>query len=375
MGEKERFHSIDLMEFLGMLFVLIYHATLFPYNFMAGSGEGLYYFNYILRGLLSTCVPMFFFANGFLLFGAELDLKKHLLKMLRLVAVTVLGGAVILVPIMFMEHEILSPAGFFNALWTWRQGWINHLWFMGALVCVYVFFPLLKTAFDHSKRAFIWFTAVAAALTFGNTLLCAGGTVLLDVLGRGDHLVDFSVFNIFDPFRGIFGYAFVYFCAGGLVRWQTPRMQALMARARGRMNAGAIAVLVLETACLGLWGIYCSRLSGALWDNVWEGYDTVFTFAGVLAMFVLCQNYRAAHRWGRAIRLVSENTLGIFIFHIVFSRLMRGPAWHFPFMRNPICNVLFALAVMGVTLAFVLAGKRVWALIMARLRRPKAQKE
>ena len=371
--EKRRYHFIDMMEFVGMLCVLIYHATLFPYNFPAAPGVGLYRFYYILRGFLSVCVPLFFFANGFLLLGAEMDLKKHLMKMLRLVFYTFLGGAVILVPLMYIQHEPLSFSEYLNALWTFRQGWINHLWFMGALICIYVFFPLIKTAYENNFKAFCWFMAAAAVLTFGNVFLCSCATVGLDLLGRADHVVEFNVFNMFNPFWGMFGYSFVYFCAGGLARRYLPKIEALMDRARWKMNAGAVGVIVLSTVCLGLWGMYCTHVGGALWDNVWEGYDTVFTFLNVLAVGVLCLNYKAAHGWGRAIRLVSENTLGIYIFHIVFSRLMRGWAWKLPFLRNPIGNILFALVVMAVTLAFVLALKAAGGFIMERLPRRKRE--
>lgn len=355
--EKRRYDFIDMMEFTGMLCVLIYHATLFPYDFPAAPGAGLYRFYYILHGFLGVCVPLFFFANGFLLLGAELDLKKHLMKMLRLIVYTFLGGAVILPPIMVMAGEPLTMKGFLEGLWTFRQGWINHLWFMGALICIYVFFPLIKTAFDNNFKVFLWFMAAAAVLTFGNVFLCSCATVGLDLLGRADHVVEFNVFNMFNPFWGMFGYSFVYFCAGGLARRYLPKIEALMDRARWKMNAGAAAVIVLSTACLGLWGMYCTRVGGALWDNVWEGYDTVFTFLNVLAVGVLCLNYRAAHGWGRTIRLVSENTLGIYIFHIVFSRLARPAVQDLAFMQNPVSNILFALVIMAVTLAFVLALK------------------
>ena len=371
--ERRRYHFVDMMEFVGMLCVLIYHATLFPYNFPAAPGVGLYRFYYILRGFLSVCVPLFFFANGFLLLGAEMELKKHLMKMLRLVIYTFLGGAVILVPLMYIQHEPLSFSEYLNALWTFRQGWINHLWFMGALICIYVFFPLIKTAYDNSFKAFCWFMAAAAALTFGNVFLCSCATVGLDLLGRADHVVEFNVFNMFNPFWGMFGYSFVYFCAGGLARRYLPKIEALMARARWRMNAGAAGVIVLSTACLGLWGMYCTRVGDALWDSVWEGYDTVFTFANVLAVGVLCLNYKAAHGWGRAIRLVSENTLGIYIFHIVFSRLMRGWAWKLPFLRNPIGNIVFALVILAVTLAFALALKAAIGFIKVHLPRRKRE--
>ena len=372
MEKKTRYHFIDMMEFSGMLMALISHAVLFPFNVLE-QPRGLVYFYYILLGIISTSVPLFFLANGFLLFGKPLDLKKHLMKILRMVAYTFLGGAVTLPPIMIMAGTPVTLKGFLEGLWTFRQGWINHLWYMGALVCIYVFFPLLKTAYDNNIKVFCWFMAAAAVFTFGNVFLCSCATVALDLLGRGDHVVDFNVFNMFNPFWGMFGYSFVYFCAGGLIRRHLPKIEALMDRARWKMNAGAAAVIVVFTLCLGLWGIYCCRIGGTFWNNRWDGFDTVFTFVNVLAVGVLCLNYKAAHGWSRAIRLVSENTLGIYIFHMVFSRFMQRFVQDLTFMQNPVSNILFALVVMAVTLAFVLALKKAAGFIKGRLLRKEKQ--
>lgn len=77
-GTGGRFHNIDLIEALAMLFVVIYHTQVYDSNIMPEGGEASssVYVNYMLRGILSTCVPLFFFANGFLLFNRPLDLKK-----------------------------------------------------------------------------------------------------------------------------------------------------------------------------------------------------------------------------------------------------------------------------------------------------------
>lgn len=100
--------------------------------------------------------------------------------------------------------------------WTWVQEWFIHLWYMGALVCIYILFPLLKVVFDNSRKVFIYFTVVCAILTFGNELINHFITILLNTAGLYEGIIDVNWFNDFNPFRNIFGYAFVYFCVGGL---------------------------------------------------------------------------------------------------------------------------------------------------------------
>ena len=81
--KNKRFYAIDLLESIAIFFVVFYHSTLFDYNFLNNSSF-IFYVRYFLRAILSTCVPLFFFANGFLLFNKSFSLKKHLLKMVRL---------------------------------------------------------------------------------------------------------------------------------------------------------------------------------------------------------------------------------------------------------------------------------------------------
>ncbi len=72
-----RYDSIDLIECIAMLFVVMYHSTTVPYDFNQSAYECV---NYFIRAILSTCVPLFFFANGYLLINKKFDLKKHLKK-------------------------------------------------------------------------------------------------------------------------------------------------------------------------------------------------------------------------------------------------------------------------------------------------------
>lgn len=137
--DKKRLTFIDLLEVIATLFVLLYHSSLYSCDFLSDASLGRY-FLYYSRTILSTCVPLFFFANGYLLFGRDFDLRKHILKMAKLVFITAIWGIITLLLLQIIRHEYFSLKDLLISLWNWKQGWINHLWYMGALVCIYVFF-------------------------------------------------------------------------------------------------------------------------------------------------------------------------------------------------------------------------------------------
>lgn len=60
-------------------------------------------------------------------------MKKHLKKTGPLILLTFVWGAVNLLILMPIKNQWFSAGEFIDALWTWKQGWINHFWFMGAV--------------------------------------------------------------------------------------------------------------------------------------------------------------------------------------------------------------------------------------------------
>lgn len=85
-------------------------------------------------------MPLFFLVNGFLLFRKELSLRKHIAKTVRLALVTVIWGFVIPIVVCLITGERLTLREHFYASWFFETGRNNQLWFMGALVCIYILF-------------------------------------------------------------------------------------------------------------------------------------------------------------------------------------------------------------------------------------------
>lgn len=204
----KRLVAIDFDEALAMFFVVLYHSSSYSMDIL---GDDTAFLRYVLNGVLSTCVPMFFLVNGFLLFRKPLNLEKHIKKTLRLIAITLLWGFLIPIFASIILAEPLSASEYLSYGWHYKTGWNNQLWFMGTLVCIYMVFPLLKIAHDSHWTIFLFSIAVAAILSFGNTALNEAASLLKGLLMHEPQLVNFNFFGNFNILNGLHGFSFVYF--------------------------------------------------------------------------------------------------------------------------------------------------------------------
>ena len=60
-------------------FVCFYHYNNLNIDFLSNPSISTY-FNYFIRGIASTGVPLFFMVNGELMLNKDYDLKKHIKK-------------------------------------------------------------------------------------------------------------------------------------------------------------------------------------------------------------------------------------------------------------------------------------------------------
>ena len=247
---KQRDVSIDLLECIAIFLVVMCHCPIYS-CYILGDAAPLEYFKFFLKTLIAPCVALFFFANGYLLFNKSFDLKKHLYKTLKLAALCVIWGLLKLIILMPIKNEYLTPIEIINGLWEWKMGWIDSLWFLGTLVCIYLLFPLLKTAYDNKRNVFYYFLIMCTVLTIGNTLLNEVGSIILTTFfGKTAPIDNFNFFNFFNPFRNLYGYAFAYFCIGGWIYNLKDKILSIKP-----LKRNIIAIVTMILSCLCLWGV------------------------------------------------------------------------------------------------------------------------
>ena len=349
---KGRLSHIDLLESIAIFFVIFYHSTTYFFDFISDSSASSYLL-YFGRTILSTCVPLFFFANGYLLLNKPFDLKKHIKKIIRIILL-VLVWAFLLMPTYLIIAGKPLDIGLItsNILSLDIESGMNLFWFLGALVCIYIFFPALKSLFDTDRKAFIFITIILALLGFGfilgNQVLAFLGLIFKRDLGHLDH----PLFTMFNPFGGFGGYSFAYFCCGGLIYTYEDKILEIKKSTR---NLTAIAVMIVSCFALFLIGINCSN-SEIIWDVVWNGYNTVPTFLNVIAIYVLCLSYT---KNSKLIHLISLNTLGIYFIHGLSLKLTRPLLMPYDIFYTFPANIVYAVFVLLVCLAICLLLRKI----------------
>ena len=337
---KHRFHHIDLMKVLGIIFVVFYHSTLYSFE-CSGRILSVEHMRYFLRTILSTCVPLFFFIHGYLLFNRPLILKDHIRKMLRYCFLVIIWGVLSMLIYALVRGEDITLSFILQKVMSLDIEYgINFLWFLCTLVAIYTLYPLFKSLYDSNIKYFAYCTVIITVLTIGikfaNFCLTYLNIVFHDVFGS----FTFSqpIIELMNPFRGTYGYAFSYFCIGGLCYKLEDKMIQVP-----RFKRNMISCIGIFLSCFGLFAtgmIYSSK--EMMWDVVWEGYDTVFTLINVILIYVLSLNFQSDNLM---IRLISRNTLGIYLTHGILIRCTRDIVSQQPYLCTALGSLIYAVAI------------------------------
>ena len=156
-------------------------------------------------------------------------------------------------------------------------------------------------------------------------------------------IYDLNLFSNYNPFRGITGYAFVYFCLGGLTYAYCETIADFFSRKKVDVKFISAVTLLVSCILLFIWSVFETNIRGYIWDNVWCGYDTVFTLVNVFAIYFLCQDYVPDADAKNPVRIlqqfisdVSAHSLGIYFLHQIFIHMSRSF-----FIDNPAFNSMF----------------------------------
>ena len=310
--QHKRICYLDLMKSIAIISVVFYHGVL-PHITVAETGK--FYIYYFLQALTATATPLFFFVNGFLLFNKEFDLHSHVRKIIRMILLTAIWGCITIICLMVIRKEMLSAGEFLKTLWQFKEKWISHLWYMGELICIYLFFPVFYYAYQKKPLILIYFVFAGSIVIFGNSFVNEVMTMSSIIIKHPIAIANKNMFNMFNPFKDVNSYALIYFCCGGVAYRYREKLKQYW---NNKMWI-AVVIILLDTCYLFMCGMMYTKLSNSFWDIGWYGKETIFTFINVLAIFILCMNYNRANK---IIEIISKNTLGIYLIHIPVLRFM-----------------------------------------------------
>ena len=348
---SRRIAGIDLAEAICILIVVVYHLSMATYK-VYYRRDLLTAFNYYVRCFYAAGCPIFFMANGYLLFHHSFDLKKHLKKTRWMILLTLFWFLFSFVVISLIKGNPLT----FSALWEEWQSFIDvniHLWYLGALVVIYLLFPLMKLAYDTDKRVFFCFWLYVFIANFGNRIMNQGYT-LYSYLFHGyrsseTDVVWLSIFNLFNNHNGI---ALSYFGIGAFLPELTAWIQKRLPRT-GVRNGVLTAAMLICAFIHGLWFLFMHHVRGWYMCPVWFGFNTLPNLVISVCLLLLCMNYQGRNqRIYAPICKISNTTLGIYLLHEFFVQPLRilMPVYT-PWLCNLTGNILISCLIIAACMA------------------------
>lgn len=303
-----------------------------------------------------AAVPCFFMASGAVFFSRPLNLKRHIIRIVRTYFVLAAWRAVYL--LFYGVYLSIGTGGSLRAVLSFIFVFqriegipVDLFWFMEALLVVLMVAPLLHLCRQHSRPVILYIMAV---LFLFNQLLTDGQlliTELSELLGK--NVLNITTFAQISPFNLNHSNYLLYFLLGA----------ELMER-RDRISNAGTPVLMMVLGLAGLALIKYLQSGLLVWGNthIVSGYYWISTMALSCGLF-LCAlripvNTAAPLRWFA--RVVGTSTMGVFCMHLPLMALLGGRLFvRFDPWNGWVVNLAESLLITAIACAGVFIGRKI----------------
>jgi surface polysaccharide O-acyltransferase-like enzyme len=345
--------SYDLLKCIAIYLVCLHHYGTLNDDVILNA-QPTVYLTYFFHGLASVGVPLFIMVNGALLLNRPYTLEKHLWKTGVLGVLYLAWSAITLIieaPV-FGDHY--TAGAFLKAVYFSKQNRTNHLWFLPALIYIYLLFPFIKALYDKNDRRFTAYLFILVfAFTFGSKLLDDAFAAIAYITKHPSiNSLPVKYWLWFNPFPVFFSYALFYFISGG---W--------LANNRQKVKVGKkvlITIFLVGWVLLFVYGLVRTKLHKSVYDTVWNGYDSIMTLAMSIALFLLCSGVTIDNeKIKRQIEILGQNTLGIYFIHVPFGVWLTRYYMRLSISKYFVVDLLYAFLVMMLSLMLALIIRRI----------------
>jgi surface polysaccharide O-acyltransferase-like enzyme len=342
-----RIQYLDLIRVLSMLAVVLLHTVAGTLRSYYGSSQ--WHFSNVLSALATASVPLFFMISGALLLASPQTASVGYTLKRRVTRV--------LIP--FLVWSLIAVAYYLFV--SWRYGgaadWnaaidrlkhlpgrpvAIHLWFMYALIPLYILSPFMKKMVDSLDRNLVIY--LLSIWVFFSAVLPLVAAFLPESY-RPMLLLD-TRYNL----SVMAGYA-GYFVAGYyLMQWRRPVSKLLL---------GLIVIVDVVCITLGTW--WKTNVTGE-YSEVFKTYSGLFVVVLSSALFLLCKELLRGRRLRRpsaaVVAFLAPLAFGVYLVHnLLVDFIGRQVPW-WPATSIWVVIVSY-LAVLAASIAIVLVLTRV----------------
>ncbi len=349
-----RLNFIDYLKSFAITLVIIYHLKI-NFDIYPNLGANTS-FNYFINGIISCSVPIFFIVNGYLsLSDKKIDIKVHITKLIRIMLLTIVWAIISLWIISFIRGEGISLLKTIKLSQNLLFSYNHHLWFLAAMIIINIFYPLILLAYQKNKIIFLYFFGIVTIFTF----FIKAYLQCVDIINH--YIPQTSSLNlknnyfttIFNPFYTIYGFAIAYFMLGGIIKkedWFKIN----------KINITKLLFLLLNNLTLYfLCSLLISNSTKVTFDNVFGGYNTIFTLVNSIIIFKIFQKCNKFQKFNSIISIIGKNTLGIYLTHLFFIELWFRYFNYNIIKSNFILTLLIAILILFLSLSATLLAKKI----------------
>lgn len=309
--KEERKCWIDICKITAMFLVIILHTV------CNGIKDNQKDFSLLIYYLGTFAIPLFFMVNGYLQLNKVKDYKYVLKKILNIFIVCFIWNLPIVVFKLVVEGEnsnIISNV-FFNYV---QKGYFWQFWFLGALILIYIFLPLIQKLFNKTEK-YKFFTIL---------LIIVSSLVDLFNIINNNFLGNDIIKNIIPQVFRIWTWL-TYFFIGGLIRKNEP-----LKRIDNKKLITITLVLLFITI------FYAYTFSNILYSNLYAEnlYDSFIVIVTTIFIFNCFSRIQISNK---LITDMGKLNMGVYIIHPTIIKIFK----YFNLLYNNYLNVLFSIII------------------------------
>ncbi len=317
-SHEVRYENIDLLKCIAIFMVILIHIPAFNTYFIEEKNNNII-IQYSLR-LISEGVLIFIFVNGFLLLNKPFDYKKHIKKIFKMFCLIIFWGIVYVITKSIIRGEEISLFKIINIVLSieLNNTYVGNLWFLQSLICLYIFFPILKYIHDSNRSLYKYLCLIIIIFSVGINLFDLFLQMLGNILKIQNLstlvLNNFNNINLFSKNLGMFGF---YFILGGYV-FENKHIFDEKKNVILAIVSGAVAWIMATTI-----GIIMSFACESTYPNNYNYYQIfmAITIVGIYALSTMYTNSRN-NIYNRIVTSIGKNTMGIYLVHQIIIELV-----------------------------------------------------
>ena len=317
MNNKKRYDNIDLLKFIAIFMVITLHVPLYFTDFIKTQNiENFIQFSF---RLISEGVLIFIFVNGFLIINKPFDLKKHIKKVIKVFFIMIFWGIINVIVFSLIRNETLSINKIIKETLNLKftHLYSGHLWFLQDLICLYIFFPIIKIVHDSNKKVYNYLAITMIFFSVGINFLNS----ICQLICKLSNIENLSamILNNFNKINPYINNVFLcYFIIGGIVFEKKNIFE-------NKKNVFYAVMLGLISWIIAIaFGYTMSKLNNKTYTENFN-YNQIYLIITIIGLYALSTLYinKNNNLLNRFITSVGKNTMGIYLIHCIILEILK----------------------------------------------------